>query len=103
MTLTIGGTSAPTDARPEFEVGSIRANNSGRPRVFTNPFTYSSSGRFTAMNVTLVDINLSRVYKTRRIQMRGGTDWIDSERFDIIAKAETSGTRSTESTVIEIA
>jgi uncharacterized protein (TIGR03435 family) len=29
-----------------------------------------------------------RVYPTRRIQMRGGPDWIDSERWDIIAKAD---------------
>ena len=85
------GAPAQTDARLEFEVASIKPNDSGRPRVYASPFTYSPSGRFTATNVTLVDIIVSGVYKTRRIQMRGGPDWIDSERFDIIAKAETSG------------
>jgi Protein of unknown function (DUF3738) len=28
------------------------------------------------------------VYPTRRIQMQGGPNWIDSERFDIVAKAD---------------
>jgi uncharacterized protein (TIGR03435 family) len=33
-----------------------------------------------------------RVYATRRIQMQGGPNWIDSARFDIVAKAdETEG------------
>src|SRR5262249_18068574 len=70
---------------------SIRPNNSGPPKVYTNRFTYSPSGRFTATNVTLVDIIVSGVYSTRRIQMRGGPDWIDSERFDIAAKADDAG------------
>ena len=77
--------------RREFEVASIRPNNSGPPRVYGNRFTYSPSGRFTATNVTLVDVIVSGVYKTRRIQMRGGPGWIDSDRFDIVAKADTAG------------
>ncbi len=76
--------------RREFEVASIRPNNTGRPRIYVNPFTYSPGGRFTATNVTLVDVIVSGVYQTRRIQMRGGPDWIDSERFDIAAKADTT-------------
>jgi uncharacterized protein (TIGR03435 family) len=43
-------------------------------------------GVFTATNVTLVDL-IVRVYPTRRIQMQGGPSWIDSDRFDILAKA----------------
>jgi uncharacterized protein (TIGR03435 family) len=46
-----------------------------------------SGGRFTATNATLVDV-IVRVYPTRRIQLRGGPDWIDAARFDIIAKAD---------------
>jgi hypothetical protein len=34
LTLT-GGAPAETDVRPEFEVSSIRLNNSGRPRNYT--------------------------------------------------------------------
>ena len=35
----------------------------------------------------LVDV-IVRVYPTRRIQMQGSPDWIDSERFDIVAKVD---------------
>ena len=86
-TAGIGDVVAQTPARREFEVASIRSNNSGRPKIFIEPFVYSPGGRFTATNVTLVDV-IVRVYPTRRIQMQGGTAWIDSDRFDIVAKAD---------------
>jgi uncharacterized protein (TIGR03435 family) len=76
-------------ARREFEVASIKPNKSGPPGVQTNPLTVSPNGRFTATNVTLV-VLIVRAYPTRRIQMRGGPDWIDSDRFDIAAKADGS-------------
>jgi len=73
----------PTPARRQFEVASIRKNNSGPPRVFA----FRPGGRFIATNVTLTDI-IVMAYGTRRIQMRGGPDWIDSDRFNIAAKAD---------------
>jgi uncharacterized protein (TIGR03435 family) len=82
---------AQQPARREFEVASIKPNNSGPPLIQTNRFSYSQGGLFKATNVTLVDIIVSGVYQTRRIQMRGGPDWIDSQRFDIAAKADTTG------------
>src|SRR5215468_8028177 len=72
--------------RRQFEVVSTKPNNSGPPTIQTNPLSWSG-GRFTAINATLVDV-LVRVYPTRRIQMRGGPDWIDRDRFDFIAKAD---------------
>ncbi|MGA2879374.1 MAG: TIGR03435 family protein [Bryobacteraceae bacterium] len=77
----------PVPARRQFEVASIRMNNSGPPRVFVDPFAFLPGGRFIATNVTLTDV-IVMAYKTRRIQMRGGPDWIDSERFNIAAKAD---------------
>jgi uncharacterized protein (TIGR03435 family) len=76
-------------ARKVFEIASIKRNNSGPPRVQVNPFVFSSGGRFIATNVTLADV-IQLAYGTRRIQMRGGPDWIDSERFNIVAKADES-------------
>jgi uncharacterized protein (TIGR03435 family) len=75
--------------RRQFEVASIKPNISGPPRVYKEPFALSPEGRLTATNVTLVDV-IVRVYPTRRIQMQGGPYWIDSDRFDIVAKADTS-------------
>jgi uncharacterized protein (TIGR03435 family) len=93
--LAAGAIVAASQSQPpahqKFEVASIRPNNSGRPRGYTNPFTYAPNGRFTATNVTLVDVIVSGVYQTRRIQMRGGPDWIDSDRFDIAAQADAIG------------
>lgn len=77
----------PAPARRQFEVASIRKNNSGPPRVFVDPFAFLPGGRFIATNVTLTDI-IVMAYGTRRIQMRGGPDWIDSDRFNIAAKAD---------------
>jgi uncharacterized protein (TIGR03435 family) len=74
-----------------FEVASIKPNTSGIPRVVSNPFNYSPNGRYTATNVTLVDIMVGGVYQTRRIQIRGSPAWIDSERFDISAMAPAGG------------
>jgi len=81
----------PTPAvRRVFEVASIKPNRSAPQRgVQTNPFEFTPGGRFTATNVTLVDI-IVMGYQTRRIQMQGGPDWIDSERFDIVAKADVA-------------
>jgi uncharacterized protein (TIGR03435 family) len=71
-------------ARRQFEVASIKPNESGRRTL--QGFAYSPGG-FTATNATLVDM-IVRVYPTRRIQMQGGPDWIDSERFDVLAKTD---------------
>jgi uncharacterized protein (TIGR03435 family) len=78
----------PPKPRRQFEVASVKPAAPGQP-VSQNPVEYSPAGRFTARNATLVDV-IVRVYPTRRIQMQGGPDWIDSDRFDIVAKADAS-------------
>jgi uncharacterized protein (TIGR03435 family) len=90
-----------TQAHPEFEVASIKPNNSGIPRVFTNPFAFLPGGRFTATNVTLVDL-IVRAHGTRRIQMRGGPNWIDVDRFDIVAKGDMVPGRPLQQQLIEM-
>ena len=74
--------------KPSFEVASVKPNKSGKPLPSVgSPFAFLPGGRLTATNVTLVDV-VVRVYPTRRIQMQGGPNWIDSDRFDIVAKAD---------------
>jgi len=77
-------------ARRQFEVASIKPADSARQPSPGNPLQYSPGGRFTATNVTLTDV-IVQVYPTRRVQMRGGPDWIDSDRFDLVAKAGAAG------------
>ena len=93
LLLAVAGTAAGVGVmlaqtpRREFEVASIRPNNAGRPTTYINPFVFAPGGHFTATNVTLVDV-IVQAYQTRRIQMQGGPAWIDSDRFDIVAKAD---------------
>jgi uncharacterized protein (TIGR03435 family) len=84
---------AQTPDAPAFEVASVRENTSSetRRRIEVLP-----GGQFNAINMTLREI-LSIAYPTEGGRFRhanqlvGGPGWIESARFDIIAKVE--GTR----------
>jgi uncharacterized protein (TIGR03435 family) len=80
--------SASTDG-PAFEAATIRPNRSGETR---RKIEVLPGGRFNAINMTLWQI-LSIVYPVDGrfrddIQLTGGPEWVNSDRFDIIAKAE---------------
>jgi uncharacterized protein (TIGR03435 family) len=70
--------------RPTFDVASIKANKSGDGRMMMRP---QPGGRFTGTNVTLRML-INNAYLLRDPQTVGGPDWINSERFDIEAKAD---------------
>src|SRR5262245_32739575 len=81
---------APSPAdRPAFDAVSIKPNKSGDGRALQQ---FQPGGRYVAANVTLGTL-IDGAYQLRRHQRIGGPDWIDSERFDIEAKADTSPTR----------
>jgi uncharacterized protein (TIGR03435 family) len=69
---------------PAFEVASVRPNKSGdgNSRVAIEP-----GGRFVATNVTLRML-IRNAYQLQEFQLVGGPGWIDTERFDITARAE---------------
>ena len=73
-----------TSAGPAFEVASVKPNNSGDGRVL---FANQPGGRFTATNVTL-KLLIRNAYQLQDFQIVGGPNWINSDRFDIVAKAE---------------
>jgi uncharacterized protein (TIGR03435 family) len=77
------------DARARFEVVSIRLNKSGdvnRRILMPSPET------FTATNIT-VRLLINDAYRhpsgrlRREYEITGGPDWIESDGFDIVAKA----------------
>jgi len=73
-------------APPSFEVTTIRSNRSDdalQGAVFFQP------GRFVAKNAT-VKMLIAYAYAVKDFQISGGPSWIDSERFDIIAKEDES-------------
>src|SRR5689334_18376881 len=78
----VGAQDAP-DAK--FEVASIKPNRSGDLRMGIG---LAPGGRFTGTNVTLRQL-ISTAYGTSSdSQIVGGPNWMDSERFDINAKAQ---------------
>lgn len=74
---------AAGSARVVFEVASVKPNKSGEPRVMirTDP-----GGRFNAVNVPLRVLIRNAYGISEDSRIVGAPGWIDSERFDIVAK-----------------
>jgi bla regulator protein BlaR1 len=74
-----------TAAPKEFEVASIKPSAPGpvnRMRVEMSP-----GGRFSTSNVSL-KLLIQQAYNVKAFQISGGPGWIDSERYDLVAKAD---------------
>ena len=69
---------------PAFEVASIKSNASGALRVSIQS---SPGGRFTAINAPVRAL-IRHAYQLQDFELTGGPKWLDSDRFDIVAKAE---------------
>jgi uncharacterized protein (TIGR03435 family) len=76
---------AQPDARPRFDVASIKPNAPGG--INTGDFRVLPGGRLTAEKV-LLRFLIQNAYGVRPFQLKGGPDWINSEGYDIEAKAE---------------
>jgi bla regulator protein BlaR1 len=73
----------PAGAKASFEVASIKLNKSGaRGGQFS-----TEPGGITATNMPLKTF-IKAAYGVQDYQLSGGPGWIDSERYDIAAKAE---------------
>jgi uncharacterized protein (TIGR03435 family) len=70
---------------PSFEVASIKLNRSGGPRSHM----WYPTGRFIASNQTIKAL-IEFAYNIQAFQLSGGPNWINSEKYDIDAKAEDS-------------
>jgi uncharacterized protein (TIGR03435 family) len=95
-TITIGGlmlgvchTSGQTaPPRPEFEVASIKLNRSGAKGMTASP---RPGGRYITRNAPL-EIVLKMAYHIRDFQLSGAPAWLESEHYDIEAKAPGDAT-----------
>jgi uncharacterized protein (TIGR03435 family) len=67
-----------------FEVASVKANNSGDG---PNRLQLQPGGRITAENMLLRNL-IRFAFQVQDFQLVGAPDWVDKERFDIVAKAE---------------
>ncbi|HEV3140041.1 MAG TPA: TIGR03435 family protein [Vicinamibacterales bacterium] len=73
---------AANEKLPEFEVASIKPNKSGPGpvQIQTNP-----GGRLSARNVTAKNL-IQFANRLQSFQVIGGPDWLNADRFDIVAK-----------------
>jgi uncharacterized protein (TIGR03435 family) len=75
-------------ARPAFEVASVKRQTDVVPGM-----TFSARGAtLTVVNNELANV-IDNAYGIRRYQLVGAPDWVDSDRYDIQAKAAGDATR----------
>jgi uncharacterized protein (TIGR03435 family) len=74
---------APPEGRPQFEVASIKVH----PPPVTRIIVTAPPGRFVAEGFSLKML-VARAYGVSEARVLGGPNWVDSERYDIDAKAE---------------
>ncbi len=70
---------------PSFEVASVKANKSGEGFI---RFGLLPGGNFTAQNVPAKEL-VRFAYGFQNFQIEGGPGWINSDRFDVTARAGT--------------
>jgi bla regulator protein blaR1 len=79
---------AQETSRPSFEVASVKRNRASDGRVSLG---FQPGGRMTATGVTLKML-IGTAYGAGQplgnSQIIGGPDWLDRDRFDIVAKAD---------------
>jgi uncharacterized protein (TIGR03435 family) len=71
-------------AKLEFEVASVKPNNSGDRR---SSMQWQPGGRFVAVNLPLLSL-VSIGYQVPLYQIEGLPNWVTTTRFDINAKAD---------------
>src|SRR5688500_6216916 len=70
--------------KPTFEVASVRRNTTDGDHVSLG---IQAGGRFTAVNVP-VSMLIRTGYRIRDFQLFSAPDWVATERYDVVAKAE---------------
>jgi bla regulator protein BlaR1 len=73
---------AQQQARPSFEVASVKPGNPNNPQVCV---CVEPPGRFFSINATLKMLIVD-AYNVRNHQISGGPNWLDSAKFDIEAR-----------------
>jgi len=76
----------PQSANSTFEVAAIKVNKSGER---AGSMRFLPSGQVTVTNMTLGAL-IRLVYQVEPFQLSGGPGWLDSEHYDILAKAEAN-------------
>jgi bla regulator protein blaR1 len=78
---------AASSQTTSFEVASIKP---GDPAAGGTQIGLSPGGTFNAKNVTLKAL-IQNAYDVRDFQISGGPGWIETQRYDIVAKGQDTG------------
>jgi uncharacterized protein (TIGR03435 family) len=70
-------------APPSFEVADVQINKSGEARMAVD---FLPGGKLSMRNVPM-KIMIAMAYHVRPDALTGGPGWLDSDRFDVVAKA----------------
>jgi bla regulator protein BlaR1 len=82
--ILISNAIAQTEARPEFEVASIKPAAPDARGMFIRP---GPGGGLSVTNMTLKEL-IVIAYRVQPFQISGGPPWLDSLHYDIVAKPE---------------
>ena len=83
LTLRPQASPSAAAAGQRFEVASIRRNTSGD----TNMRVRMPADRFEATNIQIREL-IRIAYSFQSFQLAGGPEWLTTERYDIVAKAD---------------
>src|SRR5262245_36128145 len=72
-----------TPSRPTFEVATIKRNVEVSDQTFVRA---QPGGRLSVGNNTMRNI-IRNAWRVQQFQITGGPDWIDTDRWNIVAKA----------------
>jgi uncharacterized protein (TIGR03435 family) len=76
---------APAQTKPQFEVASIKPSAPDARGMFIRP---GPGGGVNISNMTLKEL-IVIAFRVQTFQVSGGPPWLDSARYDVIAKPET--------------
>lgn len=80
----------PANANPSFEVATIKPSDPARPGK-----SFLVRGReFTTTNTTLTEL-ITFAYELHPKQVTGGPSWMESQKYDLMAKPDVDGSPNT--------
>jgi hypothetical protein len=80
------GASAQTAPQHTFEVASIKP---AAPNSRFQGITFNPGGRMEVTDLSLKDL-IAAAWRMQVFQISGGQPWLESARYDIVAKPETN-------------
>src|SRR5262249_10325272 len=95
------GAAQPQTDRLRFEAASIKVNKLGENQLPGADFAAQPGGRLHVRNNPMQNVIRGAFGVEQRFLLLGGPDWIDSDRYDIEARAEGNPSRDQMMTMLQ--